>query len=125
MYYEKCDLPFRPMYVDSSDETEPSGLIPVSKLLIQHIEPLLVVRSVFITNYSSMCRSIVRMILKVFGTHSVDLQGGHCVLGSSPHLSAYVSSGRWRLSGRSTSARCHGNGRQGSSSRSQVGDSFS
>lgn len=36
----------RPMYVDSSNETEPSGQIPVSKLLIQNIEPLLVVSSI-------------------------------------------------------------------------------
>lgn len=30
--------------MDSTNETEPSGEMPVSRLLIQHIEPLLVVR---------------------------------------------------------------------------------
>ncbi len=44
----------RPMYVDSSNETEPSGQIPVSKLLIQHIEPLLVVR-LFVTTLLFIC----------------------------------------------------------------------
>ncbi len=64
---------------------------------------------------------LVLFILKVLGTHPVDLQGGHCVLGSSPHLPAYVSSGEWCVSGRSSSACYHGNGRQSSTSRSQVG----
>ncbi|XP_064383549.1 uncharacterized protein LOC135332138 [Halichondria panicea] len=51
----------RPMYVDSSNETEPSGQIPVSKLLIQHIEPLLVTYKVDIAfwghhhTYQRMC----------------------------------------------------------------------
>ena len=37
-------LSYRPMYVDSTNVTEPSGEMPVSRLLIQHIEPLFQVR---------------------------------------------------------------------------------
>ena len=38
------------MYVDSTNETEPSGEMPVSRLLIEHIEPLLIVRSIHASN---------------------------------------------------------------------------
>jgi hypothetical protein len=33
--------------VDSTNNTEPSGEMPVSRLMIQHIEPLLQVRCLF------------------------------------------------------------------------------
>ena len=37
-------IPYRPMYIDSTNETEPSGELPVAKLLQTNIEPLLKVR---------------------------------------------------------------------------------
>ena len=43
--------------MDSSNETEPSGQIPVSKLLIQHIEPLLVVRLIRSELFKCVCSS--------------------------------------------------------------------
>ena len=37
LFYCQC----RPMYIDSTNETEPSGEMPVSRLLQANIEPLL------------------------------------------------------------------------------------
>ncbi|XP_064405797.1 uncharacterized protein LOC135350876 [Halichondria panicea] len=71
----------RPMYIDSSNETEPSGQIPVSKLLIQHIEPLLVTYKVDIAfwghhhTYQRMC-SVVNGVCQEGGGAPV-----HVVMG--------------------------------------------
>ena len=43
-YY--VNIPSRPMYIDSTNETEPSGELPVAKLLQTNIEPLLKVRQI-------------------------------------------------------------------------------
>ena len=40
-------IPYRPMYIDSTNETEPSGELPVAKLLQTNIEPLLKVKPFF------------------------------------------------------------------------------
>ena len=46
------------MYVDSTNETEPSGEMPVSRLMIQHIEPLLQVRNSLASYYSLVHRPL-------------------------------------------------------------------
>lgn len=55
----------RPMYIDSTNETEPSGEMPVSRLLQVHIEPLLKVGLLLVrvkyfpsAFYSSFLRNI-------------------------------------------------------------------